>query len=584
MSSGQFDLARLDARGKRELLARLLRQSASALDEPFQLSAGQEALWFLHQIAPDSSAYSVAFCVRLLSEVDVDRLENSFRTLLERHPMLRCTFVADTPGPRQRIGQLPERCLERVDASGWSEDELTERVEQFYRRPFDLGRGPVFCATLFTCPDNPDILLISAHHTVFDAWSLGVILAELGLFYENGPGATMLTAPEPYATFVKWQRNMMESEQGRESWNYWQSRLASVLTPVDMPADHPRPNVRSFRGATHHFEVPAGLARSLRKMARAENATPFSLLAATFHVLLHRYTGAREVPIGTPLAGRTQGNFEQTVGYFVNPVVLCAPIDPGATFREHLAAMREVTISALQHGDFPFVEIVKRLRPDRDTSRTPLFQVMLNLIKTTQVGVAGDMLRAEGSLLRLGSLTVEAFPLEQQEGQFDLDLTLLDTGGAMPASLKYSTDLFEAETIARMAQYFLTLLSAAIADPDCLVSDLPSAFAHPQTPNALYQPPRTEAESALAAIWQEVLRVEKVGIDDNFFELGGHVQMAPGVLSRVRDRFGINLPLRTIIEAPTVRLLAGRLETLLWATTVPSTPLALSSDREEIEI
>jgi amino acid adenylation domain-containing protein len=474
MSSNQFDLERLDSGAKRELLARLLGERAVATDEPFQLSLGQEGLWFLHEIAPDSAAYSVAFCVRLRSDLDCERLESSLRMLLERHPMLRCTFAAGAQGPRQRIGPPPERCVECVDASGWSEDELKAQVDEFYRRPFDLSRGPVFRTTLFSRPDSGHVLLISANHIVFDAWSLGVLLHELGMLYESGTGAALSTTPGSYIDFVNWQRNFIESKEGQEAWEYWRTRLASVLTPIDVPADHARPNAQRFRGGTHHFEVPANLALSLREMARTENVTPFVFLAAAFHALLHRYTGAREIPIGTPLAGRSQRKFEDTVGYFVNPVVLCAPIDPGTTFREHLAAMRDVTISAQQHGDFPFIEIVKRLRLERDSSRPPLFQVMLNLIKTTQVGVAGDMLHTEGSAdLRLGSLTLEAFPIEQQEGQFDLDLDLLDTGGAMPASLKYSTDLFEADTIAKMADHFVTLLSAAIADPDRRISDLP---------------------------------------------------------------------------------------------------------------
>lgn len=474
MSSDQFDLEGLDSSAKRELLARLLRERTIAADEPFPLSLGQEDLWLLHEMAPESAVYSVPFCVRLKSAVDCQRLERSLRTLLERHPILRCTFVPDAQGPKQRVGPMPERCLERVDAGGWSEEELDRRVNEFYRRPFDLARGPVFRTTLFTRPEGGDVLLLSAHHIVFDAWSLGVLLSDLAVLYDGGTAAALSPQPASYARFVNWQRSMVESAQGRDAWNYWRSRLENVLTPICLPADHSRPNALSSRGAAYHFEIPASLALPLRQLARAENATPFAVLASVFHALLHRYTGAPEIPIGTPISGRSQGEFKNTVGYFVNPVILCAPVNAGTTFRQHLAAMRGAVIAAQEHGDFPFIEIVKRLRPERDTSRTPLFQVMLNLIKATQVGVAGDMLYAACSDdLRLGSLQLEAFPLKQQEGQFDLDLTLLDTGGAMPASLSYSTDLFEAETVARIAENFVTLLSAAIANPDRRISDLP---------------------------------------------------------------------------------------------------------------
>jgi amino acid adenylation domain-containing protein len=472
MSDPQFDLDSLGRDAKRELLARLLHERATA-DESFPLSLGQEALWFLHEMAPESAAYSVAFCVRLKSTVHCGRLERSLQMLLERHPILRCTFLSDAEGPRQRVGPVPERCLEVVDASAWSEEYLTRQVKEFYLRPFDLSRGPVFRTTLFAGPETGDVLLLSAHHIVFDARSLGILLSELGVLYDTGATDGLATKPASYAEFVKWQRRLVESPLGRDYSDYWHSRLKDAVTPVDLPADRPRPKALSFRGATHHFELPASLASRLRQLARTENATPFALLAAGFHALLHRYTGAPEIPIGTPLVGRSQAEFENTLGYFVNPVILCAPVNTSTTFRQHLAAMREAAIAAQQHGDFPFVELVKLLRPERDASRTPLFQVMLNLIKVTQVGVAGDMLHSGRGDLRLGSLQIEEFPLEQQEGQFDLDFTLLDTGAAMPASLKYSTDLFEAQTIARIADHFLTLLSAAIENPDCKISDLP---------------------------------------------------------------------------------------------------------------
>jgi amino acid adenylation domain-containing protein len=472
MSNPQFDHESLGRDAKRELLARLLQERAT-VDESFPLSLGQEDLWFLHEIAPQSAAYSIPFCARLKSQVNCERLESSLRVLLERHPILRCTFHSDAQGVKQRVGPLPESCLEIVNSSGWSAGELKHRVSESYRRPFDLSRGPVYRATLFTAAEGGDVLLFSAHHIVFDAWSLGVFLSELATLYDTGKLSELRAKSVPYAEFVNWQRKTMESPEGRDAWNYWRSRLENVLTTVYLPTDHPRPSALTFRGAAHHFEISSSVGLQLRQLARAENVTPFALLATAFHALLHRYTGAREIPIGTPLAGRSKPEFENTVGYFVNPIILCAPVDNGTTFRQHLGAMRENIIAAQGHGDFPFIELVRRLRPERDSSRTPLFQVMLNLIKTTQVGVAGDMLHASSENLHLGSIPLEAFPLEQREAQFDLDLTLLDMGGAMPASLSYNIDLFEPETVSRFAEHFLTILCGAIDNPDRKLSDLP---------------------------------------------------------------------------------------------------------------
>lgn len=474
--SSQMEHAGTDASVKRELLARLLREraSASVADDAFPLSLGQEDLWFLREIAPDSPAYNMPFCVRIKSALDYKRLERSLRTMLERYPILRSTFAQGIDGVKQRIAALPEQCLVCVDASAWNDDELQLKVNESYRQPLDLSQGPVFRATVFVRPGRGDVLLLSVHHIVFDAWSLGVFLDELALLYENGPATPLPEKASPYSAFVKWQRSMIESPQGTAAWNYWRSRLENLQTPADLPTDHPRPNALHFRGAAHQFELPIDLTSRMRDFARSENVTPFAVLATAFHSLLHRYTAAPEIPIGTPVSGRSLREFERGVGYFVNPVIISAPIDPGQTFRQHLARIRNSIIAAQEYGDFPFIEIVKRLRPERDPGRTPLFQVMLNLIKLSQVGVAGRILHADSSAeLRLGSLELEAFPLEQQEAQFDLDLTLLDTGGSMPATLSYNVDIFEAGTVSRIASHLAVLLSAALSNPDMPIAELP---------------------------------------------------------------------------------------------------------------
>jgi amino acid adenylation domain-containing protein len=464
----------LGAQAKREMLAQILRQQATEAGEPFPLSLGQEGLWFLHEFAPENPAYNVAFCARVGARVDVKRLEMALLKVTERHTVLRSNFITSGPQLWQRVQPVPESCLEVVDASAWSQQELQARVQQSFDCPFDLIAGPVFRATMFSRHEADHVLLIAMHHIIFDGFSVGYLLNEIGAFYEENDVAS-LPPPGSYAEFVNWQRAMLDSKEGREAWDYWRGRLQHCLSPVDLPADYPRPRARTMIGATHHFGLDASLSARLRQFARAENATPFMVLAAAFHALLHRYTGAAEVPIGVPLAGRSRPEFRNTIGYFVNPVVVCAPVEAATTFRQHLIAIRDVAVSAQLYGDFPFSEIVKRLQPVRDPGRTPLFQVALNLIKTTQLGVTpGQMLHdAQGAPLQLGSLPLEVFPLRQQEGLFDLDVAFLDTGGIMPATIKYNTQLFAAGTIARLAKQLLILLSAAITAPDQKISELP---------------------------------------------------------------------------------------------------------------
>ncbi|MBP2684157.1 MAG: lgrC4, partial [Deltaproteobacteria bacterium] len=464
----------LDPREKRALLARLLKERVSGVGEVFPLSSGQEALWFLHELAPGSPAYNVAFCGRVRSVIDRVRLEDAFRQVLERHAMLRCTFHPTEQGPRQRIGPVPEVCLDFVDASQWSEEELRTNLRNAYRRPFDLRCGPAFRFVLFRRRDTEHVLLVVAHHIVIDAWSLGFVLNDISVYYDTGATGSRNRSSASYADFVKWEKEMLESPLGREMWEYWRSRFSGTLPVFDLSGGRTRPGAQEIHGATQAFELPERLCARLREFARCENATPFMVLAAAFHAMLHRYTGQSEVLIGTPTAGRPKPIFEDIVGYFINTVVLRSPVLPGMTFRAHVADMRQATIGALDHADFPFAEIVKRLNPARDGNRNPVFHVMINLMKTGQIGLAGDAATLGGNApARMGSLELELFPLEQQEGQFDLDLSVLDTGGSMPATLKYSTDHFESGTIERMAEHFVTLLSAAVADPDQRVSDLP---------------------------------------------------------------------------------------------------------------
>jgi len=471
MTSDSSRLDGMDASAKRELLARLLRERATGAGEEFELSPGQEALWFLHELAPDSAAYNVAFCARVRSELDRERLERALLKLMERHSMLRCIIVKSAQAPRQRIGPVPERCLEIVDASGLEEEELKSLVDETNARPFDLAAGPVFRCTLFSCSPTEHVLLLSVHHVFSDASSFGTLVSDLTTLYEEDSPTLTPLAADAYAGFVKWIRAKVDSEEGLQAWKYWQAQLQN-LPSERLPSDHPRPKMQSFRGASHHFELPAALCEAVRTLARSLNATPFMVLAAGLHALLHRYSGSPVVPIGTPLSGRSRPEDEATVGYFINPVVLYAPVRPGMTFRQHITEMRATAIGAQRFGEFPFPELVKRLQPVRDTSEMPVFQVMLNMNKASQFAAFSEVAR-RGVPVRVGSLVLETFPVDQQEGQFDLHLDLLESGGAIPAVFKYRTDLFEQATIERMAGHFRTLLESGVTDPDQRLNELP---------------------------------------------------------------------------------------------------------------
>jgi amino acid adenylation domain-containing protein len=473
--SGTSDLDRLDPHAKRELLARLLREREEQGNASFPLSFGQLALWFLHELAPTSSAYNVAWAARLRSSFDKGRLRRALETVRDRHPMLRVTFEPHEGAPGQRVRVSPDGWYQEIDAEGWSDAMLQQSVLESVRRPIDLAHGPVFRALLFTCGPDDSVLLLVAHHIVSDAWSVGLILRELSALCRWSGGA-MPPALAPvrtrYSDFVHWQRRLLDSPDGGRLWDYWREQLAGANQVLELPADRPRPSAQQFQGGTHEFDIGSALASGVRQLASGEGTTPFVVMAAAFQVLLHRYSRQSDLLLGCPLAGRSMAEHESVVGYFVNPIVLRSTVIGSPTFRQFLAATRDTVIGAIRNGDFPFFELVRRLQPQRDPSRSPLFQVMFNFVKSAVIATTGGPSGPDGETSTLGDLVAEPFPVSQQEGQFDLDLSILDAGHSMPATLKFDAALFDRSTVERLAQHYATLVGAVVADPDVRIGDV----------------------------------------------------------------------------------------------------------------
>jgi amino acid adenylation domain-containing protein len=472
------DPTRLDAMSaqtKRELLARLLKERQRQGESLFPLSHGQLALWFLHELAPRSAAYNVGWAARLRRPFDRKRLREALASLIARHPMLRVTFVNSGGTPTQRVQAAPAAWYQDVDAAGWTDDRLEREVADAVRRPFDLTRGPVFRAILFSRGLDDHVLLLVAHHIVVDAWSLSVLLADLSALCCSAPNAQ--AAPPPpvatYADFVRWQRRLLASKEGERLWEYWRKQLEGANTVLDLPTDRPRPLVQQFRGATHAFEIDKEACAAIKRLARAERTTAFAVMAAVFQVLLHRYSGQADLLLGSPLAGRPGSEFSSVVGYFVNTVVLRSTLTGRRSFRDLLGATREAVIGALRHGDYPFFELVHRLEPERQPSRAPLVQVMFNFLKSDVIAPDDGLGDGSVAIQSLGDLGAEPYPLHQQEGQFDLDLTVLDVGDAFSAVFKFDAALFDLSTVEQMERHFRRLLSVFLADPDTLLHEAP---------------------------------------------------------------------------------------------------------------
>jgi amino acid adenylation domain-containing protein len=443
------------------------------------VSYGQRALWFLQQLAPDSAAYNIVNAVRVRKAIDVHALRRTFQRIIERHEALRTTFADRDGEPVQIVHPRQEVCFQHIDVSGWSDAALNERVAEEVYRPFDLQNGPLLRTYMFTRAPEDHILMAALHHSVTDLWSLALLLYEIGEIYaaeKLGRPITLKAPAAQYADHVRRQRERLAGPEGERLWAYWQTQLAGDLPTLDLPTDRPRPPAQTYHGATQTTRLSTELTTALRELAHAQGATLFTVVLAAFQTLLYRYTGQEDLLIGSPRAAR-QRQMARSMGYFVNMVVLRANLSGAPTFAELLKQAHETVTASFEHGDFPFSLLVERLQPARDLSRPPLFQVVFGWQKTTGVvdnqTVSSWALSETGTQLRLNELPMEAWPLADRPIPVDLTLLMAEAGDELAATIEYTTDLFDADTIARLLGHFQTLLSAAAADPSAPISALP---------------------------------------------------------------------------------------------------------------
>jgi amino acid adenylation domain-containing protein/non-ribosomal peptide synthase protein (TIGR01720 family) len=452
---------------------------ASTTLTEYPLSYGQQGLWFLHRLAPESTAYNVAQVIRVASRVDVPALQQSFQALVDRHGCLRTTFTAVNGSPVQRVCEQLAVTFLHENAQGWSEEHMQQRLTQEAAYRFDLEHGPLLRIHLFTCAADDHVLLITAHHIILDLWSLAQLMQELGVLYEAatlGKTAALPPVSSDYSEFVRSQKEMLLSDRGRQLWEYWNKQLSGELPVLDLMTDRPRPPVQTYGGSSHPFRLGSGLTEKLKNLAQAHGATLYMALLAAFQALLHRYTGEEEILTGSPVAGRTSAEFASTVGYFVNTVVLRASISAASTFETLLAQVRRTVLDALEHQDYPFSLLTEKLQSGRDSSRSPLFQVMFAMQKAPQLHQQGLSLFAlgeYGARMSLGGLELESMRLEQRIAQFDLSLVMAEAKDELAATFEYNTALFDPTTLSRMAEHFTTLLHGITENPKCPISSLP---------------------------------------------------------------------------------------------------------------
>ncbi|MEG5173407.1 amino acid adenylation domain-containing protein [Microcoleus sp. B3-D7] len=447
------------------------RESANASEEEvfaFPTSFAQQRLWFIDQFEPGNPFYNLPAAVLLKGRLNVVVLELSLKEIVRRHEALRTTFATVDGQPVQVVGQNFNFGLQVLDLQQLAETEREEKVKQLAAeeasKPFDLTKGPLLRASLLHLDAEEYVLLLTLHHIIFDGWSIGVFLQELAALYE----AFSIGKPSPlpelsiqYADFAIWQREWLTGDRLQTQLNYWKKQLSGAPPLLELPADRPRPPVQTYRGAKESFLIPKTLTEALKKLSRLENVTLFMTLLAAFKTLLYRYTGQADIPVGSPIANRNRAEIQGLIGFFVNNLVLRTDLSGTPTFRQLLVRIREVSLEAYAHQDLPFEKLVEELQPDRNLSYNPLFQVafVLQAAPVAAESIAG--------------LNLTLLDVENQTAKVDLTLYLEEKQEEISGQFEYSTDLFDAATIKRMAGHFITLLDGIAANPERRIEELP---------------------------------------------------------------------------------------------------------------
>jgi amino acid adenylation domain-containing protein len=425
------------------------------------LSFAQQRIWFLHELTPDSVPYNQPEALRWVGELDLNALQLALDGLVARHEILRTVIVERNGDPVQvvqapRQVTLPVMDLRHLPDSrrGAEADRL---LKELTTRRFDLRQDLMLRAAVARLQSKEHVLLLVTHHIASDAWSRGLLRREISVLYNavaSGKPPDLKPLALQYADFAIWQRQRLQGEKLARHLSYWKARLAGTAA-LQWPADKPRPALQTYNGGGRHFLLPQELSTKLKEFSGREEATIFMTLLAAFQILLRRHSGQSDIAVGCPVTIRTQPELENLIGFFVNTLVFRGDLSADPTFRGYLAQVKQTALEAYEHRDLPFEKLVGELKPDRDLSRHPLFQVMFQVRNEPR------------EPLEIAGARIERFDFETGIAKFDLSLSIdEDAGGRITGSWEYNSDLFEPATIGGLTAHFRELLAALVAAPD----------------------------------------------------------------------------------------------------------------------
>ncbi|HBE18544.1 MAG TPA: non-ribosomal peptide synthetase [Cyanobacteria bacterium UBA11149] len=432
------------------------------------LSFTQTKLWFLDQLTPNSATYNIPDAERFKGVLNLQALSESLLEIIRRHESLRSTFTSVDGEPSQIISEtinftLPVINLENISAAA-REEEASRLTTEEAQEPFNLAIGPLVRAKVLRLASDDHILLLTLHHIISDGWSLGILRQELAALYEafsSGKPSPLPELPIQYPDFTVWQRSWLEGEILASQLDYWKEQLGGQLPVLELPTDYPRPPIQTYSGKQQSLLLSPELSSGIKQLSQKSGVTLFMTLLAAFYILLFRYSRQEDIIIGTPVAGRNRLEIEGLIGFFVNTLALRTNLGGNPSFEELLERVREVTLGALAHQDLSFEKLVEELQPERDMSRSPLFQVMFVLENTPQ------------STCELPDLTLSTLEIDNGTAKFDLTISLTESSEEIKGTWEYNTDLFDTATITRMIGHFQTLLEGIVANPSQSIAQLP---------------------------------------------------------------------------------------------------------------
>lgn len=463
------------------------------------LSFPQQRLWFLDQLAAGNPYYNMSTAWRLKGELDAAALQAALRAVISRHEALRTRFVIHDGVPAQVVCPSWPLELEAEDVSG---PDAQERAAELTARepnlPFSLESGRLLRARLLRLGEDDHVLQVVVHHIACDVWSTDILDRDLWTFYRaavEGSGAEPAPLPVQYGDFAHWQRSWLSPREMEQRLGWWRKFLADAPPILELPTDRARPDVASYRGAAELLLIGPETVTGLRRLAERTSTTLFMVLLAAFQAVIARWSGQQDMLIGVPVAGRPKPDLENLIGFFVNTLPVRCTLEGDPSFADLLSRVRQSVLGALAHQDVPFEALVEDLAPERDLSRSPLVQVVFQLMTTPGTTGKWDVGDTTGTLKGEGW-----FGRERTSSQFDLSVRMFEAGDELGGEIVYATDLFEQASIERLVSWLTRVLDRVASDPSCLLSDLPlttedewKALATGREPSA--GQPRTLAEA-----------------------------------------------------------------------------------------